>query len=402
MMSDGLANFLAGVEATFGAFAATDEERKDFIASARQFYADYTSPHAQQSTSSDNARVPFWRYLLRYTTIALDRAASSGTEPPQERRRGSSRRTARDINDQQPLDESIVGLADEIALFWPSLAVLAGRQYGGAEVSLGEASQIADRHPPHSRVDETVGSSRTDAGTQTEYNDKLPPPVRPSSQRRVSTPPLVPPVTYSYARPQASTTSSSSSSSVTPTLVTERRPTSPYFPAAGPSSQQDDATSAASRRSLSTSTDTSASTIDEAVTPPVIGNMDELKSPLVIDEQQETAGSTEDRLASKTPVTKLQINPLPPAQPTLILADRGDNAAKLLPLDDRGSAYVLQVSIGGRKLLVNPERPHEVAYHDVDGSVVTRSLLRSVPNTTKMRLSSDDRQERSPVTFRRT
>lgn len=64
-----------------------------------------------------------------------------------------------------------------------------------------------------------------------------------------------------------------------------------------------------------------------------------------------------------------------PAQlePRVLLADRGDNTAKLVPTPD--GTYVLDVSIGGRKLLVHPERPNEVQYHDHKGSVVTQSLL---------------------------
>ena len=62
-------------------------------------------------------------------------------------------------------------------------------------------------------------------------------------------------------------------------------------------------------------------------------------------------------------------------EPTLILSDRGDNAAKLLPTFE--GSYVVQVSIGGRKLLLNPERPGEIQYHDNDGKVVTRSLVPS-------------------------
>ena len=63
--------------------------------------------------------------------------------------------------------------------------------------------------------------------------------------------------------------------------------------------------------------------------------------------------------------------------PTLLLADRGDNAAKLLPTSE--GRLVLQVSIGGRKLLLNPERPSEIQYHNEQGKVVTRSLLADEP-----------------------
>lgn len=60
-------------------------------------------------------------------------------------------------------------------------------------------------------------------------------------------------------------------------------------------------------------------------------------------------------------------------QTKVLLADRGDNTVKLVPTSE--GTYVLDVSIGGRKLLVNPERPAEIQYHDQKGAVVTQSLI---------------------------
>lgn len=57
----------------------------------------------------------------------------------------------------------------------------------------------------------------------------------------------------------------------------------------------------------------------------------------------------------------------------VLLADRGDNTARLVPTAE--GAYVLDVSIGGRKLIINPERPSEIQYHDPQGLVVTQSLF---------------------------
>lgn len=57
----------------------------------------------------------------------------------------------------------------------------------------------------------------------------------------------------------------------------------------------------------------------------------------------------------------------------VLLADRGDNTARLVPTPD--GSYVLDVSIGGKKLLVNPERPAEIQYHNKQGEVVTQSLI---------------------------
>lgn len=147
------------------------------------------------------------------------------------------------------------------------------------------------------------------------------------------------------------------------------------------STSSNTATSSTSRRTLSTSTDSTASTIEEAVTPPALQAKDAYEPVF----EGINPSTSVDGLA-ETPLKGSPLpRPAPPAsssasstaKPTLILADRGDNAAKLLPLDEDGSTYVLQVSIGGRKLLVNPERPHEISFHDVNGSVVTRSLVRS-------------------------
>lgn len=75
-----------------------------------------------------------------------------------------------------------------------------------------------------------------------------------------------------------------------------------------------------------------------------------------------------DISAQGTPVSKPQ-----ELSTRVLLADRGDNTARLVPTAD--GAYVLDVSIGGKKLIINPERPSEIQYHDSQGLVVTQSLF---------------------------
>jgi hypothetical protein len=56
-----------------------------------------------------------------------------------------------------------------------------------------------------------------------------------------------------------------------------------------------------------------------------------------------------------------------------LLADRGDNTAKLVPAGN--GSFVLDVSIGGRKLVIHPDKPGELQYHDRQGTVVTQHLM---------------------------
>lgn len=86
--------------------------------------------------------------------------------------------------------------------------------------------------------------------------------------------------------------------------------------------------------------------------------------------------STSSDLASPETSFKALLPPLledDAHSPALLLADRGDNAAQLLPMQD--GKFALHVSIGGRKLVVNPEKPAEISYHNAVGQVVTRSLV---------------------------
>jgi len=62
-----------------------------------------------------------------------------------------------------------------------------------------------------------------------------------------------------------------------------------------------------------------------------------------------------------------------------LLADRGDNTAKIVPTED--GSYILDVSIGGRKLVIHPDKPGEIQYHDRQGTVLTQHL---VPETVRV------------------
>ena len=70
-----LINFLTGVDATFGSLIDADAEHADFLAAAEVFYCDYKG--ISSSGRVREASLPFWRYLIHFSGVGLDRAASS-------------------------------------------------------------------------------------------------------------------------------------------------------------------------------------------------------------------------------------------------------------------------------------------------------------------------------------
>lgn len=101
-----LDHFIAGVRATFAGFASSNAELDDFLQSARDFYIDFTSA-ASAEPPHQTSRLPFWRYLIAYSTAGLDAAASSSGPP----------------------DAAVQDLMQEIGNFWPFLPAVVGRAY---------------------------------------------------------------------------------------------------------------------------------------------------------------------------------------------------------------------------------------------------------------------------------
>lgn len=157
-------DFLRGIDATFRPFVKSEQEHHNLIASARAFYSAYTGGRSKTGTSSiaegddlDSSVIPFWRYLIHYAVLALDRAALSSSSSGTTATRGSEdgiKQQHQHQQQQQPqqpedqtqetgVDESIVTLARELASIWPFLAVVAGEQYHDTAQHLSATTQAA-------------------------------------------------------------------------------------------------------------------------------------------------------------------------------------------------------------------------------------------------------------------
>lgn len=104
-------DFVAGVEATFGHLARSSEELAGFLSAARQFYLDFIGLQDPSTSTSGKNELPFWRYLIFYSTLALDQAASSTLDTDE-------------LEEQKQRE-----LAGEVSSCWPLLGMLVSRQY---------------------------------------------------------------------------------------------------------------------------------------------------------------------------------------------------------------------------------------------------------------------------------
>ena len=135
--------FLAGVEATFGELCADDEEHDDFMLSARDFYEDFSSSMAAGSPVM-RSRLPFWRYILGYSSAGLDLAAYGG-----------------DIDVVAPM-------AQELAAIWPFLPALVCKHY--RDVPL----------PPNQAIESSLSKATSTDDVDVEGN------ITPTQERRRS------------------------------------------------------------------------------------------------------------------------------------------------------------------------------------------------------------------------
>jgi hypothetical protein len=141
-MENRLDDFVTGVQITFGKLARSPEELAAFLRAAEVFYLDFIGAHTHTSTHRNASELPFWRYLVFYSTLALDHAASTLLE------------------DQ---DDGITrDLASEISSYWPFLAALITTQYS-VEPSLGSLPQPHDPSPMRPKLSRGLPTSGSTA-----------------------------------------------------------------------------------------------------------------------------------------------------------------------------------------------------------------------------------------------
>lgn len=128
-MENRLDDFLAGLQCTFGRLTQSEEELSRFLRSGKNFYLDLVGvnsspfPYARRASPERNIHddtdapiLPFWRYLIFYSTLALDQAASPSPS------RGSLHENHEDL-------QMYKDLATEISTCWPFLSVLISGQF---------------------------------------------------------------------------------------------------------------------------------------------------------------------------------------------------------------------------------------------------------------------------------
>lgn len=119
-------DFVAGVEATFGHLARSSEELAGFLQASKRFYLDFIGFQDPVTSPQANNELPFWRYLVFYSTLALDHAATSTSLETDE------------LEEQKHRE-----LAGELSTCWPLLGMLVSRQYAASA-----ASQLSTAVPP--------------------------------------------------------------------------------------------------------------------------------------------------------------------------------------------------------------------------------------------------------------
>lgn len=115
-MENRVGDFVAGIEATFGRFSRSTEELAGFLKSAERFYLDYSGIPRHYEANEEND-IPFWRYLIYYSTLALDHAAAAGG----------------DASSDEDEDGEYNQAARELASCWPLLSVLVSSQYASVK-----------------------------------------------------------------------------------------------------------------------------------------------------------------------------------------------------------------------------------------------------------------------------
>lgn len=133
-MENRVADFVAGVHATFGHLATSPDELAGFLRAARRFYLEFIGVSDGSTSSEADSELPFWRYLLYYSTLLLDHAAAKADEElelPQDRE-----------------------LAAELSSCWPLLGVLVSSQYTPPHPT---SALLPSEHVPSTAAIEVLG-----------------------------------------------------------------------------------------------------------------------------------------------------------------------------------------------------------------------------------------------------
>lgn len=180
-MENKVEDFVAGIEATFGQLARSPEELSGFLRAAESFYLDFIGASkpstSTEATKSDTSELPFWRYLIFYTTLALDHAATASN--------------AEAYSEDGEDDETSKAVASELSSCWPFLSVLVTQQYNALahpsqlDLPLSSQSFMHGSLPEQGTSAEASSSaSKADTALQT-YNNHTTSP-RPTMPRHPS------------------------------------------------------------------------------------------------------------------------------------------------------------------------------------------------------------------------
>jgi len=166
-MENRVGDFVAGVETTFGKLAQSPEELAAFLRAAEAFYLDYIGAQSHSQTNRSAQELPFWRYVLFYSTLALDHAATSTMAPAEE-------------EDKMNVHKD---LASEISSCWPFLAALITAQYRAEpshdppstrpKLSRALPSSGSPKHAEHSAVEASTQTEESPSGSSAISNNSL-------------------------------------------------------------------------------------------------------------------------------------------------------------------------------------------------------------------------------------
>lgn len=115
-MENRVDEFTAGVEATFGHLAGSSQELAGFLQAARRFYLEYIGVVEASTSTRPDEQLPFWRYLIFYSTLGLDHAAAASPSDMDEMER-----------------HRLQELAVTLSSCWPLLGVLVSHTYTAAQ-----------------------------------------------------------------------------------------------------------------------------------------------------------------------------------------------------------------------------------------------------------------------------
>lgn len=399
-MAHRLDDFVAGVVATFGSCFMHQREVDDLAQAAQEFYLDLRGlPHGTM------AQLPFWRYLMHASAVLVDRAACMPV-------------SASEQEEQDPdlaIDEAELEAATAMTSYWPFLATMVTRQYryrhshrrAGSPQSVGTARTSStaevgvqtEEPPPEDRQSnrdvlhapatagadvmrappsQALGPPSMLASPAFDFAQPSPAPAPYQPDNAISNPFFSPSLVGAQAAPKSRPMLRASSSRSSSVSTKESLRSSSHSHGGRTLSNSTESSNASTEATSVQTIKSEGSTPDPTLYRGAPAHITDETSSLPANRGNEAPTPRASPSIQPHHSMRLQAPPLrrtKSLEPTLILSDRGDNAAKLLPTLE--GSYVVQVSIGGRKLLLNPERPGEIQYHDSDGKVVTRSLAPS-------------------------